>query len=98
MKRTDWTVDEIRNLINTNDMMVIRSLVKLYERQTDDEITDKNTQYRNNMGFNSFDAPILTKLAEKSFNYGLTNKDIEYCRTKIMKYAKQITKIANGVC
>lgn len=46
------TADSIRQLLLTNDRAVLRGLVRLYERQTQDEKATSNARHRNSRGFN----------------------------------------------
>lgn len=91
-----WTKDEIRKLLETNDKMVVRSLLKLYQRQEIDEINSKETIHSNGIGFNAYDAPYLTAIAKY---YLKTNRiyisDLKRVRKKLIKYSGQLTKIAN---
>lgn len=96
MERT-WTVDEIKHLISVNDKMVCRSLIKLYEMQTASEQATGSTHVQNGVGFNGPDAYILTSFAEFFNRTGfLTKKQMDICRKKLMKYAKQLVKVANA--
>lgn len=96
--RTDWTKEEILRLIETSDKMVERSLVKLYEKQTEDERNAEETRHHNGVGFSGFDAPFLTSLAKQIINgRQLTQKQLQSARKALRKYAGQLTKIANGV-
>lgn len=91
-----WTVEEIKRLLAINDTMLYRSLLKLYECQTADEKADGQTHEYNGVGFNGVDAPILTSFVEFYKRKGfLSTKQKAIARKKIMKYAKQITKLAN---
>lgn len=92
-----WTIEEIKTLVLTNDKMVARSVVVLYERQTASEQSAQETHERNGVGFNGVDAPILSSFAEfyKARNY-LTEKQVALARKKLTKYARQLTAIANG--
>jgi len=49
-----WTESEISSLIESNDAMVIRSVKKLYEYQTNDEKVAEHTKHLNGVGFNPF--------------------------------------------
>lgn len=91
-----WTIDDISNLLQKNNTMVKRSLLQLYDRQTEDEKDEETASYSNGCGFNGVDAPLLTSFAKfyKARGY-LTMKQLEICRKKLMKYCKQITRIAN---
>ena len=92
-----WKVEEIAHLLQTNDKMVIRSLMKLYGFQTDEEQDLGETTDYNGVGFNGADAPILSSIAENYLKWNrLTPKQLALVRKKMMKYAKQLTKIANG--
>lgn len=92
-----WTIEEIRRLLQTNDTMLYRSLKILYSFQTADEKTDKNTTVENGVGFNSVDARFLSSCAEFLIkNNFLTDKQKIIVRRKMIKYAKQLTKIANN--
>lgn len=94
--RKTWNVDEIKELLKTNDRFVLRSLIKLYSFQTNEEKHCKESTEANNKGFNKFDAKILTPIAQDVVKGNIiTENQISYVRNKIMKYAKQLTKIAN---
>ena len=76
--------------------MVLRSLVKLYQCQTEEEKTSKETITQNGKGFNACDAKILTSIAEFYIAKGfISDKQYNIVYNKIQKYAKQITCIAN---
>lgn len=91
-----WTEEKIVQLINNNDKMVIRSLLKLYEFQTADEQAYGEASYNNGVGFNGADAPILTSFVDFYKQTGfLSKKQIAIARKKLIKYRKQLVKIAN---
>lgn len=91
-----WTIEETKRLLAVNDTMLYRSLLKLYECQTADEKADGQTHEYNGVGFNGVDAPILTSFVEFYKKRGfLSTKQKAIARKKIMKYAKQITNLAN---
>lgn len=96
-KRTDWTKDEIRAKLESNDKWLCHGLVAIFNKQTAEEQRDGQTQEDNGIGFNGVDAEILTSFAmqfiERSF---LTPKQLTITRKKMLKYAGQLTKIANG--
>lgn len=94
--RKTWNVDEIKELLKTNDRFVLRSLIKLYSFQTKEEKRQKESTEANNKGFNKFDAESLTPIAQNVVKGNtITENQISYIRNKIMKYAKQLTKVAN---
>lgn len=93
-----WTKDEIKHLLETNDKMVLKSIVKIFEKQTEDEKVAEVTNHQNGVGFNGVDAELLSSFAKQILKYGrLSDKQMVYARKKIMKYSSQLTKIANGV-
>lgn len=92
-----WTEEEIKTLIQTNDKVLYRALIRLYECQTEDEQSCGATNHTNGQGFNGVDAPILTSFAKFLTEYGrLSPKQKEICRRKLIKYNKQLTRLANS--
>ena len=91
-----WKEEEIRILVQTNDKVLYGALRKLYDCQTDDEQEQGTANHRNGAGFNGIDAGIMTSFAEflKERGY-LSNKQKTICRKKLVKYTKQLTKLAN---
>ena len=97
MAQKVWTKEEIRDLIEKNDEMVKRSVIKLYQYQTEYEKEIKSTEEDNGVGFNGLDANIMSSFAEFALKSGfLTPKQIKIARNKLKKYAGQLARIANG--
>lgn len=91
-----WTEEEIKKLIQENDKVLYGALKKLYNEQTADEQVEGNTKVQNGVGFNSVDAPILSSMAEFLNKTGfLTSKQKALARKKLIKYNRQLTKLAN---
>lgn len=91
-----WTEDEIKTLIQENDKVLYGALKRLYDEQTADEQADGNTKVLNGVGFNGVDAPILSSMAEFLKKTGfLTPKQKILARKKLIKYNKQLTRLAN---
>lgn len=91
-----WKEDEIVHYIKTNDKVLYNALLKLYDCQTADEQLEGNAKVDNGIGFNGFDAPILTSFAEFLLKTGfLTPKQRNLCRRKLVKYRRQLTVLAN---
>lgn len=92
-----WTEDEIKNLVQTNDKVLYGALKKLYACQTADEQSIGETTEHNGVGFNGIDGTFLSSCAEflirKDF---LTDKQKVAVRKKMVKYTKQLTKLANA--
>jgi hypothetical protein len=92
-----WTVEEIKSLLLKSNKMVEKSLVKLYALQTEDEKVIGQTVQSNGVGFNGVDSNILSSFAKQVMQgRTLSDKQIIIARKKIVKYAKQLTKIANS--
>ena len=92
-----WTKDEIKRLLETNDKMVSRSLLKLFEYQTSSEQDTEETSENNGVGFNGIDAGFLTSVAKQIIaGRSLTEKQLKATRKSILKYSGQLTRIANA--
>lgn len=92
-----WTKDEIKAKLASDNVWLCRGLVAIYNKQTEDEKVAGRTDHDNGIGFNGCDAEILTSYAQQFNARGfLTPKQIEVTRKKMLKYAGQLTKIANG--
>lgn len=91
-----WTAEEIKELVQTNDKVLYGALKKLYACQTADEKAYGETVESNGVGFNGADAKILSSMAEFLNKTGfLTEKQKVIVRKKLVKYNKQLTKLAN---
>lgn len=91
-----WTEDEIRELVQTNDKVLYGALKKLYACQTVDEQSIGETVVQNGVGFNGADSKILSSMAEFLNRNGyLSVKQKALVRKKMVKYTKQLTRLAN---
>lgn len=92
-----WTAEEIKTLVQTNDTVLYGALKKLYACQTADEKATAETHEHNGAGFNAIDAPFLTSVSEFLLRTGfLTEKQKAIVRRKMVKYTKQLVKLANA--
>ena len=92
-----WTEEEIKNCIQTNDKALYGALRKLYGEQTADEQDAGETKHHNGVGFNGADSKIMSSFAEFLNRTGfLTTKQKAIARKKMVKYTKQLTKLANA--
>lgn len=99
-----WTKALIQEKLETSRVMVERSLLKLYERQTTDEQAMGQTVVHNKRGFTAFDAEILTSFAEqiRRNRYGkpegqrLTDRQLEVARKRVKHYWKQLLEEATN--
>ena len=91
-----WSEDEMKVLVQTNDKVLYGALKRLYECQTADEQASGETRIHNGVGFNGSDARILSSMAEFLKKTGfLTPKQRAIVRRKLVKYNKQLTRLAN---
>lgn len=91
-----WTAENIMEVFSTNEDQMCKGLVLIYRRQTADEREDKVTRNKNGVGFNAFDAEILSSFAEQYLRRGwLSDKQIAILRKKLPRYRRQLAEIAN---
>jgi hypothetical protein len=99
-----YSVEKIKERIQTDYGFAIQCLLKLYERQTTDEQLSEETKHVNNIGFSGADANILSSFAKQVLQWKsetnprypspLSPRQMEILRKKLQKYAKtQIPKI-----
>ena len=84
-----YTKEEIQHNLSTNPKWIERSLIVLYQRQTQDEQNSGGTIVHNNVGFNSSDSRYLSYCSR----WLLQGKHLEKCGGKLKKYWKQIESI-----
>ena len=91
-----WTEDEIKSLIQTNDKVLYGALKYLYACQTDDEKVSGRTKHYNGKGFNGVDSGFLSSVCKQLLYKGfLSEKQKVVCRKLLVKYNKQLTRLAN---
>lgn len=96
MAKRIWTEDEIRDYVQTNDKVLYGAIKKLYNEQTEDEKEAGQTKYYNNVGFNGADSKFMSSVAEFLIRRGyLTEKQKFAARKRMVKYTKQLTRLAN---
>lgn len=103
----NWTVEQIKHNLQNNDNWVVRAVSAVYKFQTAIEQCNHTTVEDNGVGFNAVDALLLCSFAQQiekwnntdpstRHRFPLSAKQVALARKKILKYAKQLTKIANG--
>lgn len=97
MNDKTFTKDFIRSALVASDTWLMRGLVAIYNKQTEDEKSVGVTSHDNGIGFNGVDAFILTSIAQQFIARGsVSPKQKDIVRKKMVKYAGQLTLIANG--
>ena len=96
-KVTQKSVREYLKLkLSTDESWATRALIKIYEHQTEEEKRLEQTQHWNGIGFNAFDANILSGIATFYLKTNkLTAKQKEIVFKKIPRYWKQVEQISN---
>lgn len=97
MAKKIWTEEEIRTYVQTNDKVLYGAIRKLYNEQTADEKMAGETKHYNGVGFNGADSKFMSSIAEFLAKTGfLTEKQKFAARKRMVKYTKQLTKLANA--
>lgn len=91
-----YTTEFIREKMATDDRWLIRGMMAIYSKQTDNEKRVQETRELNGVGLNGVDGQIMSSIAEfySNRNY-ITPKQAVIVRKKMMKYAGQLARIAN---
>lgn len=95
-----WNQEEIKEkLVSGNRMWVEHGVVAIFNKQTESEKHSDETHHLNGVGYNGTDARIMSSFAKwliSGKNHHLSDKQFTIAHKKIVKYSKQLTKIANG--
>lgn len=87
----------IKGKLQDDNRWLFRGLLAIYDRQTSVEQSSLTTREHNNVGFSAFDAEFLSAMAQRvKAGYTLTARQIEATRKAMMKYAGQLSRIAQG--
>ena len=85
----------LKNLIKTNDKALYKSIILIYEMQTDEERYIGESKEENNVGFSKVDAYEMGVIAKKiKQGNELTSGEIAKSRNKMQKYWKQLMIIS----
>lgn len=98
------TAQDIKALLERSDRAVERAVVLIYHRQTADERAGEVTVHSNGVGFNAFDAEILSSFAKQielnrwNMPEGriLSAKQMVIARRKMMRYTRQLIEEAEA--
>lgn len=89
------TFDTIKMMLATNDRACVKGLLAVYANQTSDEQTAADVKHHNGVGFTVQDAHFLTALAQQYIaKQYLSEKQMQWLRKLMLKYAGQLTQIA----
>lgn len=79
-----WTRDEINEILETNDIAVMRAIVHLFRLQTADEAVATRTKHKNSLGFCAADAKAGTRMAR--WLLGLNDKNVQRYPMKDLRH------------
>jgi hypothetical protein len=97
MAEVKHTRDSIRSLLEGSDKAVVRGFRVIHSLQTRGEREWGVTVEHNGVGWSGRDAELMSELYEKLVKYGsFTPKQLVLVRRKVLKYAGQLAKVANG--
>ena len=92
-----YTVDTIKDKLNTDQRWLERGVFAIYSLQTSNEQRSAQSLNINGVGFNSPDAPYMDYIVKWLKKGGhLSGKFLDTTRKKMVKYSGQLCKIANG--
>jgi len=94
-----WTPDSISDLLDTMHKDTLhKPLMRMWERQTEDERACGGTRWSNGIGFNAHDAGFAARMVDWWNDKGFfTPKQGNALRKMLKKYRKQLADIANTV-
>ena len=89
-----YTKEQIQDNLRSNPRWIQRSLVVLYQRQTQDEQTTGKTRVFNNVGFNGPDSGYLSYCSRWVLSgRNLNEKHLQKCGSRLPKYWRQIQSL-----
>ena len=92
-----WSRAEIDELLNSNDIAVMRGIVRLFELQTADEVSTARTKHENSVGFSAADAKAGTRMAR--WLLGLNDRNVKLYPPKDLRHPlcqKVLGRYAHG--
>ena len=85
----------LKNLIKTNQKALLKSIVVIYDNQTDEEKENRSSIEKNRIGFDMFDAEEMMGIAEKiKKNIPLMPNEIVHAKIVMPKYWRQLMVIS----
>lgn len=90
------TKSEVRQALATSDTMVVQSLCRLTNKQTAYEKSTRTSTDLNDRGFRKQHGCLVLYAERVWAGIGITQKEIEFLRPRLMIYAGQLAKMANS--
>ena len=87
----------LQNLVRTNDRALVKSILVIYERQTEEEKHSGQTTEHNGKGFGKIDSEFFTQIVvQLKHGYPLTDRQIAVARNKMPKYWRQLMQVSKA--
>jgi len=91
-----WRKETIQELLEKNDTAVLRAVLAIYDRQTEDEKDIRGTRHLNSVGYSGVDGEIMSSFARQiQKRNSLSPKQMVIARKKMKRYWRQLVEIAN---
>lgn len=88
---TLYDEQRIEHLIETNQVFLERALIKIYDRQTQDEKATKDAKHYNRVGFSAAHAKRMSYYARWVLSRrSLSGIHLQRCKDTLKQYRKQI--------
>ncbi len=87
----------LKDLLRLNDNALLKSIVLIYDSQTNEEKSKRKSVEDNLVGFSKVDAYEMSRIAQKiKAGKELTPKEMTKSRNKMQKYWKQLMNISKA--
>lgn len=89
-----WTKEDLQELIVQNEKALFTALLRIYNKQTEDEKQNLDTREWNTVGFSGVDGHIMTSIASQYDTRGtLSYKQTKLVQKKMKKYCGQLLRL-----
>ena len=86
--------DYVKHMLATNEKWAIRGMLKIYDRQTNDEQQSQATSHNNSVGFSGVDGGILSSFSTYYLKYNrLSPKQLTIVFRRMPRYWAQILSV-----
>lgn len=105
-------LDFIKGKLATDDRWLLRGLLAIYKKQTEDEQRSSTTKEHNGVGFSGIDGELMSSFAQRVLKQNgdvilrtqqdvdasqfFSQKQLDLLKPKMQKYAKQLLTIAEN--
>ena len=91
---TIWDKEKLQELMSRNETALYTAMLRIYNKQTEDEKASEDTREWNTVGFSGVDGHIMTSIAGQYDRKGwLSPKQKVLVEKKMKKYAGQLLRL-----